>query len=118
MLKNTITRIARWFANLVGHPPGYKVIRCDELPDVCAEDTLYLIGERNNYWMAALICPCGCGDLIQLALDPTGRPRWQVSFNEQKQVTLKPSVHRNVRCGSHFFFQDGKIIWCQRGVAL
>lgn len=118
MIKNTLTRIARWVERLVGYQPKFSAIICDELPDVCEVNKLYIVGERDTYWMAALICPCGCGDLIQLALDPAGRPRWQVSFNEKKQVTLKPSVHRNVRCGSHFFLQDGKIIWCQRGVAL
>ncbi len=113
MLRNMIVQIVGWLANLVGYQPRYKTVSCDDLPDVCAGNTLYLVGEQNTYWMAALVCPCGCGDLIQLALDPTGRPRWQVFFNDKKHVTLKPSIHRNGNCRSHFFLRDGKIIWCK-----
>jgi len=113
MLKNTLVKIAKWLTHLVGYQPRYETVICGDLPDVCAKNTLYLIGEHDTYWMAALVCPCGCGDLIQLALDPTGRPRWQVSFNIKMQATLKPSVHRKAHCRSHFIFQDGKILWCQ-----
>lgn len=112
MIKNTLTRIARWVERLVGYQPRFSPSICDELPDVCEENKLYLVGERDTYWMAALICPCGCGELIQLALDPTGRPRWKVSMDDKNQITLTPSVHRKVRCRSHFILRNGKIVWC------
>lgn len=112
MITNAIVKIVRWFERLVGYQPRYKSVICDDLPEVCGENSLYLVGENKTYWKAALVCPCGCGDLIQLALDPTGHPRWLVSVNNKMVATLKPSVHRKVGCMSHFFVRDGKIIWC------
>lgn len=112
MIKQTITKIVLWLARLVGYKPRFKTEVQADLPDDCAENTLYLIGEDGHYWMAALVSPCGCGEIIQLALDPTGRPRWSVTFNNRMQVTLKPLVHRKVNCKSHFLFQKGRIIWC------
>ncbi len=107
-----LTRIVRWLERLIGHEPEYRVIICEELPDACKENKLYLVGESNTYWMAAMVCPCGCGDLIQLALDPSGRPRWEYSLDSKSRVTLTPSVHRKVRCRSHFFLRNGKVLWC------
>lgn len=112
MINNMIVKIARWLGRLVGYQPRYKTVICDDLPDVWDENSLYLVGDNNAYWMAALVCPCGCGCLIQLALDSTGHPRWKVSINKMMGATLKPSVHRKVGCRSHFFVQEGKIIWC------
>lgn len=111
MTKNSLTKIARWLERLVGYQPRFNTIICDDLPDVCEANNLYLVGEDNIYWMAALICPCGCGDLIQLALDPTGRPRWNFAIDEKNQITLTPSVHRKVGCRSHFILRNGKIVW-------
>lgn len=118
MTKNSLTKIARWFERLVGYQPRFNTIMCDDLPDVCEANNLYIVGENNTYWMAALVCPCGCGDLIQLALDQTGRPRWQVFVNKRLEATLRPSVHRKVGCRSHFVFRDGRIIWCHDRVLL
>ena len=46
---------------------GFSVSCCDEMPDQVAEGILYAIGEEDP-WMAALLCPCGCGSTIQLSL--------------------------------------------------
>jgi len=112
MEMNMLSRIVRWLKRLIGYEPEYRAIICDELPDTCRENKLYLVGENNTYWMAAMVCPCGCGDLIQLALDPTGRPRWEYSLDGKSRVTLTPSVHRKVRCRSHFILRNGRIVWC------
>lgn len=110
-MKSYIYRLWHWVRDLFGWTPLYKIIVSEELPDQPQPNKLYLIGDEGAYWMAAMICPCGCGDLIQLAIDPTGRPRWDVRL-ERGLVTLHPSVHRKVRCRSHFFLKGGKIIWC------
>lgn len=112
MIKNSIHKLVRWFADLVGYQVRYKTVLCEDLPDNIERKVLYVVGENNTYWMAAMVCPCGCGDLIQLALDPTGRPRWQIHINKKFQATLKPSVHRMVSCRSHFFIRKGRVIWC------
>lgn len=112
MTKNMLTKIVNWFERLVGYQSRFNAVICNDLPDVCEANNLYLVGERNTYWMAALVCPCGCGDLIQLALDSTGRPRWKCVIEDKNKITLTPSVHRKVRCRSHFILRKGKILWC------
>ncbi len=112
MMKNYIYRLWHWLKELFGYRCLYKTIVCEELPDKPFSNTLYLVGEQSSYWLGAMVCPCGCGDLIQLAMDPTGRPRWSVHLNKNGLATLHPSVHRKVRCRSHFFLRNGKIVWC------
>ena len=108
-----IRKVVNWFANLLRNEVRYKTVLCDELPDNLEKRSLYLVGEDNTYWLAALICPCGCGDIIQLTLDIAGRPRWQANINKKLEVTLKPSIHRRVHCRSHFFIKKGNLIWCE-----
>jgi hypothetical protein len=112
MIKNKIKKIVKWLASFFGNEVGYQVEIYEDLPDNFEQNTLYLIGENNNFWQAAMLCPCNCGDLIQLTLGTKGKPRWQVNLNNKKQPTVKPSVHRKVNCKSHFFLKDGKVIWC------
>lgn len=112
MIKNSLNLIWRWLCGLFGHQSLYKAVNSEELPDHPQPNRLYLIGDTDTHWMAAMVCPCGCGDLIQLATNPTGRPRWIVKLEKGKVVTLHPSVHRRVGCKSHFFLRNGKIIWC------
>ncbi|MDX1916243.1 MAG: DUF6527 family protein [Methylophilus sp.] len=107
-----IFRLWWWLKSIFGFKPLYKTIVCEELPDKLMSHTLYLIGEKNNYWISAMVCPCGCNDLIQLAMDQTGRPRWSVQIDKSGLATLYPSVHRNIGCRSHFFLKEGKIVWC------
>lgn len=72
--------------------------------------TLYLIGEDGKYWFVEMLCPCGCGELIQLKLIGNS-PVWNLSIDAQGQVTLRPSVWRTKRCKSHFFVRQSHIIW-------
>ena len=112
MMKNYVCKLWQWLLGLLGFSPSYRAIVCEELPDKPQSNTLYLIGEQNVYWLGTMICPCGCEDLIQLAMDPTGRPRWSVSLDQNALPSLHPSVHRKVRCSSHFFLRHGKVVWC------
>lgn len=101
-----------WFTNLFSEEKDYTVVTSEELPDTYDKNVLYLIGENSVFWQAAMLCPCNCGDLIQLTLDTKGKPRWQVYLNKKMQPTLRPSVNRKVRCKSHFILREGKVIWC------
>lgn len=112
-MDNYIYRFLLWLKGIFGFKPLIKTIVCEELPDRLSSNTLYLVGEPNNYWQAAIICPCGCDDLIQLAIDPTGRPRWRVRFDKNGLASLHPSIQRAVGCRSHFFLRNGKIVWCK-----
>jgi hypothetical protein len=83
--------------------------RVSELPDRLDAHTLYVIGEGNHRWMAALDCPCGCGAVVLLSLAKERRPRWTVVQHRNGTVTLFPSVRRTTGCHSHFIVADGKL---------
>lgn len=84
----------------------------DELPEKPRPFTVYLAGEGENLWAAALICPCGCKELIELNLLPQIRPRWIASRHQDGTASLSPSVWRKKNCLSHFILQHGQIRWC------
>lgn len=83
-----------------------------ELPDALRPFCVYVEGEGGRVWIAAFLCPCACGQLIQLNLMPDQRPRWALTEHDDATVTLQPSVHRHVGCKSHFFLRAGLVDWC------
>jgi hypothetical protein len=92
------------------HRDRLRSVSVDELPDSLAQRRLYLIGSGVP-WSAALICPCGCGEVIQLSLLPDDSPSWTVSFDRDGLPALSPSVWRTKGCRSHFFLRHGTIVW-------
>jgi hypothetical protein len=94
------------------HRDRLRSVAVDELPDSLAQRRLYLIGSGIP-WSAALICPCGCGQVIHLSLLPDDSPSWAVSFDRDGLPTLSPSVWRTKGCRSHFFLRHGRIAWCR-----
>jgi len=91
----------------------YRVVAVDELPEHLAGKTVYAVGEDGRYWLAALSCPCRCGDTIQLSMTQGQRPCWTLVERNMRFPTLAPSVDRTVGCRSHFFVRSGRIQWCQ-----
>jgi hypothetical protein len=96
------------------HRERFTTLRVEELPSSLKGRRLYLIGDRQP-WAAALLCPCGCGEVIQLSLLQRDSPRWNIAFDRDHFPTLAPSVWRTRGCGSHFFIRRGSIVWCQAG---
>lgn len=92
--------------------PLYRSKVVDELPDRVRARTLYLIGAPTP-WSAALLCPCGCGELIHLSLLPDDPPSWQHRQDSKQKPSLEPSVWRTTGCRSHFFLSKGRIVWCR-----
>lgn len=86
-------------------------MRVNDFPEQPQSYTLYLIGQPGREWLAGLVCPCGCGDFIELVLEGN-RPRWRLLISLDDNPTLSPSVHRSVCCRSHFFLEDGLVLWC------
>jgi len=63
-------------------------------------------------------CPCACGETISLPLQTSHSPHWTVSLSESGRPDLYPSVWRKNGCKSHFWIEDGRVIWCaDSGVA-
>jgi hypothetical protein len=90
----------------------FRPVHVEDLPDALSPGSVYLAGEGENLWAAAMLCPCGCGEVIELNLLPQVRPRWAVDEHVDGKLTLTPSVWRQKGCRSHFILRDGRIIWC------
>lgn len=90
----------------------YKVELVEDLPDITQPLKLYLAGSDQNLWAAAMLCPCGCGDRIELNLLKSAKPCWTAKVHDDGTGSLSPSVWRQKGCGSHFFLRNGQIDWC------
>ncbi|MFD1874521.1 DUF6527 family protein [Hymenobacter bucti] len=74
---------------------------------------MYLLGKPGREWLVGFLCPCNCGQFIELSLLPTTKPRWKLAVHANEDtVSLRPSVWRTVGCRSHFFLTNGLIKWC------
>lgn len=67
--------------------------------------------ERGAVRNAVFQCPCGCGDVLVINLDPAAGPAWRHRVDEG-QLTLMPSVWRDSGCESHFVLWRSEIYWC------
>jgi hypothetical protein len=87
--------------------------KVESLPPRLEERKLYLIGDDECEWEAAMRCPCGCGATIHLSLAQDSSPSWGVRRYRNGTVSLLPSVWRTVGCRSHFILYKGRILWCR-----
>jgi Family of unknown function (DUF6527) len=94
------------------HRDRIRSVWVEELPESLRHRRLYLLGDLQP-WSAAFLCPCGCGEVIQLSLLPNDSPKWYVTFDRDGFPTLVPSVWRRNGCGSHFFLRHGSVVWCR-----
>ncbi|MDP1844942.1 MAG: DUF6527 family protein [Sediminibacterium sp.] len=95
--------------------PLYKTLRVSDFPEEPKPYVLYLLGKTDQEWLAGMMCPCGCGDLIELVLDGAC-PSWRLFISPNGSPTLSPSIYRSVHCQSHFFLENGIICWCSSSV--
>lgn len=84
----------------------------EDLPDNLAINTIYITGENEHWWFAAMLCPCRCGETLYMNLQPATRPVWQLFRHKEGTITLHPSIWRTVGCRSHFFIRRGRVYWC------
>jgi hypothetical protein len=94
--------------------PLRGTIRAGSMPRRLASDVVYILTEDGQPWQAVMICPCGCGAVLEMNLLPDDRPVWKASFGKKGRPTLHPSIWRKVGCKSHFFVREGQVIWCER----
>ena len=104
--------LLKW--NLRKHPKStiYYSERVDDFPDSLDPTKIYLVGENGYVWAAAMLCPCGCGDIIKLNLLKKARPCWSVKEHRDGCITISPSIWRKTGCKSHFIIFHGTIHWC------
>ena len=73
------------------------------------------MGDNGHFSCAAMLCPCRCGQVIQLNLVVGTRPVWTVEIDSDTQaVTLRPSIWRTKGCRSHFLLRRGRVRWASR----
>jgi hypothetical protein len=111
-----VGRARQWFQTLAARfdrPSRLILVRTDALPERPSSRHLYVVGERGQDWYAALVCPCGCNELIDLNLVPPGRPCWTLTTHRNGSPTLSPSVWRQAGCCAHFWIKEGRIQWVE-----
>jgi hypothetical protein len=107
-IRSILSRLLEWLGL---REKSYRVQRVAELPDTPRPFVIYAIGD-SDAWLAALVCPCGCGHLIQLSLLKEDSPHWSLQADRGGKVSISPSVWRRLGCQAHFFVRNGRIIWC------
>lgn len=107
MLKSILETYRQLFV-----PDIYDAVDAEDLPHIVNEKKIYIVGEKEHKWLAVMICPCGCLEIIQLNLLKEADPCWKIKFHKNRRITLKPSVWRIKGCRSHFRLINGKIEWC------
>ena len=106
-LRSAYGRIHDWFV-----PPYATLLVEDALPKQLKRRTLYIVEEDGFQEQAAMICPCGCRAILHMNLLADERPCWRVTHHDDGTATLHPSVWRKKECGSHFWFRNGRVVWC------
>src|SRR5437763_127695 len=84
----------------------------ETLPKRLLKKILYIVQEDGFLEQASMLCPCGCGRILQMNLIPDEHPCWELTRHSDRTATLYPSVWRKKDCGSHFWFRQGRVHWC------
>lgn len=114
-VRTRVSQFREWANGEPRRPCGPR-IRCERVEDIPEEPqsaTLYVAGEEPHLWAAALLCPCGCGDVIHLNLLEQESPCWTIRRHPDGTVSVVPSVWRTKGCRSHFFIRNNRIDWCR-----
>nr|WP_081710834.1 MULTISPECIES: DUF6527 family protein [unclassified Afipia] len=105
--RSAYRRIYNWIV-----PPYATLVVEEALPKKLKRRALYVVQEDGFEEQAAMICPCGCRSILHMNLLPDERPCWRVTRHDDGTATLNPSVWRKKECGSHFWFRNGRVLWC------
>lgn len=106
----------RWLKNLGERLSSRRrlvVHNDDSLPAKMPRRDLVVARDGDEDWAAGMICPCGCGDVLELMLIPEARPSWRLIVDGKKRPSLQPSVWRDTGCRSHFWVRQGRVHWCE-----
>jgi Family of unknown function (DUF6527) len=96
-----------------GGRPFLAVTCAGKLPSLFAPQTVYVLLEDNEPWQASMLCPCGCGAILDMNLLPDDRPVWSIDVDTNRVVSMVPSIWRQTGCHSHFFLRRGRIVWAR-----
>ena len=77
------------------------VVYGDTPPQDLTSRHLFLAREGGEDWAVAMLCPCGCGERLELLLIKEATPNWRLRQGSKGQPSLHPSVWRKTGCKSH-----------------
>jgi uncharacterized protein DUF6527 len=98
-------------------PPYHTLSVVGQLPEILKKRIVYIVEEDGFEEQVAMVCPCGCGKILHMNLLTDERPCWRLTRHSDGTCTLHPSVWRRKDCGSHFWFRQGRVIWCKSASA-
>jgi hypothetical protein len=110
MLRALWLRIWSWFESLLQAPYRTQKLEGD-LPRKLHSKTIYVVEEDGYLEHVAMVCPCGCDQVLYMNLIPDERPCWRVIDHQDGTISLRPSVWRQKGCHSHFWFRQGRVFW-------
>lgn len=108
-MKKWYLKIVESFRNWL--QPAYMHFFVDDIPENVGSRTIYIVGNKEQPWLIAFKCPCGCNNLIQLNLLKEASPLWGYKVTNKNKINVSPSVWRSSGCKSHFHVQKSKINW-------
>lgn len=103
--KKIVTKFVEWSKS------EYKCVFVKDLPKKVGNKIFYIVGEKEQPWLIAFNCPCGCSNLIQLNLLKEAYPCWKYKVTKKSKLNISPSVWRISGCKSHFTVHKSKIDW-------
>ena len=92
-------------------PALYRSRHAADLPDKLKPRIVYIIGADGHDWSAVMLCPGGCGKVLEMNLLPDAHPVWTVTEQPNGLVSLHPSVWLKTGCQCHFVLRHGRVQW-------
>ena len=89
------------------------VDKTPKIESICDREFIMVVYREKPFW-ALFRCPCGCGRVFSLPLLRVHYPNWKVCESLSGRPTVYPSVRQNNGCYSHFWIEDGKVLWCRK----
>jgi len=111
MLRYLWSLFLRLYAWVLRRPVIYRGQHVADLPDKLACGVVYIVGDSGYDWSAAMLCPGGCGKILEMNLLPDAKPVWTLEEHTDRSVTLRPSVWLKTGCCCHFVLTEGRVRW-------
>lgn len=90
----------------------YYIKPARDYPEEIKRNTIYIVGTIVNPQYAVFQCPCKCGRIVELNLNPDSSPCWTINWSPFGTISISPSIWRKQGCESHFFIKRSSVIWC------
>ena len=93
-------------------PKPTYILRLDRRQPNAAQlssrEIVAVMGAAEPKWVC-LLCPCGSGEVVRLALRPHYGPTWSLQVDLVGRPTLNPSIWQREGCLCHFWIRKGEI---------